>query len=155
MKIENFQKAAPYRLFFPVLLIATLASVAYFFVDKSNYNFIWLGLGVVFAVVYVLIFLKKPHYFEFEAKHRSFIIRFFNPHPFLTKHKAFEVSIEQFDKYEIVKGFGGLSKNLVLYIKKGKSTGAYPSVSVTLLNENKINLLKKELDSIIKMKSFK
>lgn len=155
MKIENFKKAAPYKLYLPILLLISTIFIVYSFIDTSNHNFIWLIIGGLLAFLYIYLILKKPHYFEIETKQKNFIIRFFNPHPFMARPKAFDIPISNFQKYEIIKGFAGLSKNLVIYIKKGKATGSYPPVSISLLDKNQIEELKKELNYILKVKSLK
>ncbi len=155
MKIENFKKAAPYRLIFPLLIISFVVSLVFYFSNPVDYNIILLIIGIVLIFIYIFFFFKKPYYFSFETKYKSFVIRFFNPHPFLSKFKAYEIQLDEFDKYEIKDSFKGFNKNLILHIKKGKKSGTYPPVSLSLLSKNQIEELKKEFNTLLKIKSLK
>lgn len=155
MKIDNFQKAATYRVYFPILLIASIALIVYFIVDTAHYKIIWLILGLIPTVIYTYMFLTKPYYFNLETKQRSIIIRFFNPHPMMSRKKAFEIPISSFVKYEIKYSMGGKKKSLIFYIKKGKKTGAYPPLSITLLTKTQIEALEKELNTLLKINRLK
>ena len=149
------EKAMKYRLYYPILLVFAISMFVYAFVTKDNLFAVWSTAGSVAIIVYFLLLIKKPHYFSMETTHSKIIIRFYNPHPFLTKFKSIQIPIQKFYEYEITEKLGGYSRSLKLKIKDKGKTGEYPALSISLLNKNQLDLLKKELDSIIKMNKFK
>jgi hypothetical protein len=155
MKIENYEKAGKYRLYFPLLFVASATLIIYSVAVFDKLKSVWLGIGVVLYLIYLFLILKKPYYINFEVKHTSIVVRFFNPHPFLSKPKAYNIRINDFAGYEIVEKLGGLNKFIVFKIKKGKQIGAYPPLSVSLLTKDQIENIKKELDTILKIKKLK
>ena len=155
MKIDNFKSAGKITLILPVMLLISVILIVYPFVDNIINKDSWIIAGGLLFLFYLIIFLSRPHYFYFEPKHKSIIIRFYNPHPLFIRRSAFEVLYSDFVKYEITSTLGGYRKNLILHIKQGKKVGKYPSVSVTLLNKKQMSDLKKELNTILKIKSLK
>ncbi len=149
------EKAMKYRLYYPILLVFGISLLIYAFATKDNLFAIWLGAGGFALIVYFLLLIKKPHYFSIETTHNKIIIRFYNPHPFLTKFKSIQIPIQKFYEYEITQKLGGYIRLLKLKIKDKGKTGEYPALSISLLNENQLDMLKKELDTIIKMNNFK
>ncbi len=155
MKIDNYRKAIPYKFYFPIIGVAALSTFIYSIIVQGNYNFIYYAISLFFVVLYIFLAIRRPNYFYFEPRHSSMIIRYYSPHPFFGKAKAFEIPIKQFSSYEIKEKLFGYNKSIVFKIKKGKSIGQYPSVSISLLSETELKELKKELDTILKIKRLK
>lgn len=154
MKIENFRKAGKYTVFLPIILLVSIIFVVYPFVGGLTVKTTYIVIGITIFVVYLFLFIRKPFYFYFETKFKSILVRYYNPHPMFIRRKAFEVPIDSFVKYEIKSTMFGLRKKLTLFVKKGKKVGAYPSVSIILLDKGQIINLKNELDTLLKVKSL-
>ncbi len=155
MKIENYEKAGKYRLYYPILWVFIATLTIYPLIFNVPLKIIYFSIAGVIFLLYLYLLLKKPYYVNFEAKHTSIVVRFFNPHPFLSKPKAYNIRINEFAGYEIIEKLGGFNKFIIFKIKKGKQVGSYPPLSISLLTENQINDIKKELDTILKIKKLK
>ena len=155
MKIDNFKRAGKVTLFLPIMLLISVILVVYPFADGIVNVILWLVAGGILFLIYLVIFLSKPHYFYFEAKHKSIVIRYYNPHPLFIKRSAFEVQNNDLINYEIKTSLKGYRQGLILHVKQGNKIGQYPSISIVLLNKNQKTNLKKELDTLLKIKSLK
>ena len=155
MKIDNYRKAIAYKFYFPIIGVGALSIFIYSLIEQGNLNLIYYAISLLLVVLYVFLAIRKPNYFYFEPRHSTIIIRYYSPQPFFFFFKAFEIPINYFSSYEIKQKFSGYKKSIIFKIKKGKSTGQYPSVSISLLSQNEIDQLKKELDTILKIKRLK
>jgi hypothetical protein len=117
-------------------------------------NVLYVVSGLL-LILYILLLIKKPYYFYFEPKQKTFLIRYYHPHVLFNKKKAFEIPIDSFEKYNITEKLYGYNKYITFYIKKGKSTGSYPTISISSITKQQLEDLKKELDTIIKIKNLK
>ncbi len=154
MKIDNFRKSAVYRLVYPILFAIAISFIAYFFIDSASYKILWLILGLCAVLVYVYFLLKKPHYLGIEIKSRIIIVRYYNPHPFFERRKAFEVPIQNFEKYKIKEEMMGKRRMLTFFVRKGNKIGSYPPVSATLMTKTQLDSLEKELNTLLKIKKL-
>lgn len=153
MKIDTYKRAGKYRLILPLLPFISLIFVVFAFIEGGQSAQIYLAITAVFMIIYLFLILRKPHYFYFETKHNTVIVRFYNPHIGFTKPRAYQIAISNFAGFSVKKSL--LSKSIIFKIKKGKKTGDYPPVSISLLNKGELVRIKEELNTIIKMNKFK
>ncbi|MBN2662974.1 MAG: hypothetical protein JXR68_04940 [Bacteroidales bacterium] len=150
MKINNLHKADKFRFYFPMLLIFSLPLIGYSFFAKEEYTYLYGVAGGIALIVYILLWMRKPHYFNIETKYNEIIVKFYNTHIGFSKPKSFQIKNSDFNGYSIIENLGGFSKSIVFQIKKGKKVGSYPPISISLLSKNEIKILENELNTIIK-----
>jgi len=155
MKIDNFKKVAKFQFFFPILLLNSIAVFVVAMAEGGRFENILYGLSAVLLITYILLLIKKPYYFYFEPKQKTFLVRYFHTHVLFNKKRAFEVPIDSFEKYIIEEKLNGYNKYITFFIKTRKSTGSYPTISISSVPKDQIESLKKELDTIIKIKNLK
>lgn len=150
MKI-SIEKALKYKIYFPLLLLSFLIFVIYAFMSKNNLFYLWIGISFIPLLTYIILIIRKPHYFFIETTYNKIIIRFFNPHPIFRKNKAIQVPNNKFAGYEITEKMNGFIKLLTIKIKQNKKIMSFNPVSISLLTNTEIEALKKELDTILKI----
>ena len=156
MKVDNYRKSIPFKIYFIVTLVIFISLSVYTAFNKgADYFYVYLGLSIIFGIIYLFMWLRKPNYFYFEILHSSIVIRYFNPHPFFSKPKAFSISLTSLIGYEIKQRLKGFNKSIIFEIKKAGKKGKYPPISISLLSASEINEMKKELDIILKIRSLK
>lgn len=150
MKINNLHKADKFRFYFPMLLIFSLPLIGYSFFAKEEYTSLYGVAGGIALILYIVLLMRKPHFFSIETKYNEVIVKFYNTHIGFSKPKSFQIKNNELNGYKIVDQLKGFSKSLVLQIKKGKKVGSYPPISISLLSKNEIKILENELNTIIK-----
>jgi len=143
--------ALRYKIYFPLLFMFFVFFIVYAFITKDNLFYLWISISLVFFILYVIISIRKPHYFYLETTYNQIIIRFFNPHPLLRRNKAIQIPNNKFAGYEITEKMNGFVKLLTVKIKDNKKVLSYPPISITLLKNHEIDAMKKEFDTILKI----
>jgi len=150
MKLDNYKKAAKYRLIFPLLIFPATIIILFAIFSKEAHANIYAIIGGALIIVYIFFHIKRPYFFHFETTNDKIIVRFYNPHPGLTKPKAYQIAIKELSNYKISKNF--ISKSISFEVKKGNKKGWYPPVSITLMTNQEIKSIEKELNTILRLK---
>ncbi len=138
-KIDNFKRAAVLTVILGVLLITAIVLFIFGFIEYY-YRKIYFTLAAISFLAYLIILLRRMHYFAMELDKGFLIIRFYNPHPFVSNYRQIKIKTDELYDYQIKKGLFG--QDLIIKIKQGNRIGKYPPVSITALTrEQKKNLI--------------
>lgn len=150
MKLNNLHKADKFRFYFPMLIIFSIPMIIYAFISTEELAYLFGIAGGVALIVYILLWMRKPHYFNIETKYNEIVVKFYNTHIGFSKTKSYQIKNNELYGYDIAEQLGGFSKIITFKIRKGKKVGTYPPVSISLLSKEDVTKLKNELDTIIK-----
>ncbi len=143
--IDNFKTAAKISVALGVLLVITVVLYIFSLIEYAHRK-TYLILGSVTLLVYLIMLLKKLHYFGLNIENNTLIIRFYNPHPFISNYKQIKIPLEEYDGYELKKHLFG--QEIIFKIRRGKQTGKYPPVSITALSKDQKQQLFEILDGL-------
>ncbi len=147
-EVENFKRSAKITILFGVLLIIAIVLFVFSFLVVYTKRNMYLFLSGLFFTVYIILLLKKVHYFSLTEQGDKLFIRFYNPHPFISDYKKIVIDKQEYDGYEIKKRF--LSKNIIFHIKRNNKRGKYPPVSISGLSKDEQKKLIEFLDNLKK-----
>jgi len=90
--------------------------------------FIYVGINAV----------RDIHYLYFDVTKKHIIIRFISVQPFKQSRKEIKVARRELKGYKITRSFGGLKKQLILFVNTPKGTAKYPPISISLVPETQL-----------------
>ena len=143
--IDNFKRAAVLTILLGVLLIVAIVFFIFGFIEY-NYRKIYFFIAALSFVAYLIILLKRMHYFSLTTGNGFLIVKFYNPHPFMSNYRQIKIKLDEFYDYQIKKGL--FNQDLILKIKQGKQIGTYPPVSISGLSKDQRQELIEILDSL-------
>lgn len=136
------------------LLLITLIILIIIFLGNLQNEFLGINKyqwGSIVFIVYLISLIVEGilelNYIYFSDEEGAIIFRYFSMSLFSRKKNSIEIPIDRFGGYEIIESYGGLKKQIIFYHKTKKGTAKYRPVSITSLNSEQFNLLKKTLDS--------
>ncbi len=151
MKLDIQYKSDKFKFYFPMLLVFSLPMIAYPITSTEPKAFYFGIAGGVALITYIVLLIRRPHFFSIQTKYSDFLVRFYNTHVFFSKPKAYQIKNSSFSDYKITEKFNGFQKSIAFQIKKEGKKGWYPPISISLLSKNELKVLKKELDTILKI----
>ena len=143
--ISNFKSTAKITILTGVLLVVAVVLFIFALIEPYRQKIYLILAGIVF-VAYLVILLRKMHFFSIHRENDTLIIRFYNSHPLLSNYRQIKIKLDEFDGYEL-KG-GWFRQEIIFKIKRGKQTGKYPPVSITLLSKDEKRQLLEMLDNL-------
>jgi len=109
---------------------------------------------IIVCAIYIFYnfyrFILNINFFFFNDQSEKIVIKYYSLRPFMQKRRSIEIAKGLLVKYEIIRSFAGLKKNLVIYQKVKNNIAKYPPISVSALNNEEFKNLIVALNSNIK-----
>jgi len=154
MEIENKNRTVRINqvrylavLIFLVLVILLLLSdlVEDSFLGLNKYH--W---AIVLALIYILInvyeHIRDFNYIYVDDSEGKILFRYISLQPFKNKKYSIEIDKRKFYKYKILRSFLNIRMHIVLYVQTPHGIAKYPPISITALDDDNLNKLKKMLN---------
>lgn len=148
MVLNTKEKSARIKLatmFFVILYLILL--VASLFFKWSPSHIFELIITIVFVDIMIFIFIKNYTYVYYNSDGPKIIVRFTSLQPLTAGNFSVEITKRDFVKYEIIKKFFGLRKELILYVRTTKGIAKFKPISLSVLNKKELNFLIEDLNS--------
>ena len=145
-EVENFKRSAKVTILLGVVLITAIVLFVFSFLVVYTRRNLYLILSAIFFAMYILLLIKRFHYFSLTEQGDSLLIRFYNPHPFISDYKKIVIKKSEYDGYEIKKRL--FSKDIIFHIKRDNKKGKYPAVSISGLTREEQQKLISFLDNL-------
>jgi len=127
-----------------------IVAVVAFIFGLSNYMYkttYYTVAGIAF-LLYILLLIRKPHYFGLYDEKDHFVVRYYNPHPFFSNYKQVKIKKNEYDGYKIKNNLFGFQKSVIFYIRQGNKKGQYPPISISGLNKQQRKQLEEYLENL-------
>jgi hypothetical protein len=109
-------------------------------------KYLW---AAVIALIYLMLniyeYLRDYNYIYFSDAENKILFRYIPLSPFKSKRYSIEIHKNEFHAYKINRS-SILKKELILFVKTPQGIAKYPPISISALNENEFNKLKKALN---------
>ncbi len=143
--IDNFKRAAVLTIVLGVLLIVAIVLFIFGFIEYYYRKIYFIIAGLSF-LAYLVLLLKRMHYFSLTVDNGFLIVKFYNPHPFMSNYRQIKIKLDEFYDYQIKKGL--FNQDLILKIKQKNKIGTYPPVSISGLSKTQKQELIEILDNL-------
>ncbi|MCF8371020.1 MAG: hypothetical protein K9H64_05310 [Bacteroidales bacterium] len=130
--------------FITVALVAAL----FYFSDYVKQKEIPLAVLILGGLIYVFYMFKKYTYIEYSDDGNMIILRYFKLVPSTLDHHAIEIPKQTFIGYEVKDIIMGLREDIILIQQTKNGIAKYPPVSLSILNNAEIQLLKNSLTQL-------
>jgi len=129
------------------LVCLALIGVSLFF-SWSKSHVLEFCLAGVFILYLLFIYLKKYYYIYYNTDGTKIIIRYTSLLPLSAGNYSIEIPKRDFVKAEIRKRFGGLRKELILYVHTPQGVAKFKPVSLSTLKKEEIDKIMENLSYI-------
>ena len=144
--IENKKNAAVIRLVFLFTPIFFSLIIIFGLVGGIFHGAVfYIIVSVIFITVIYIQWKLKLYYFYYDEDGGKLRFRYHSLGPVGKQYKSIEIPKKSFIKFNIRKSMYGYKKDLILYQKIQGKTAKYPPVSISALNDEDYNILKKHL----------
>ena len=127
-----------------VILLLTTDLIRTEFLGLNKYY--WAAIvTLIYLGQNIFEYLKDYNYIFFTDENNKIIFRYIPLRPFRNKRYSVEIGKEEFHGYKI-KRPSALKQEIILYVKTPQGIAKYPSISLSALNEEEFNKLKKALN---------
>jgi hypothetical protein len=157
MEIENTRKTIKINQMRYITVIAFIVLMVVILTTDLIQN-TFLGLSKAYwAIVVALLFLgqnlfeylKDYNYLYYnDEENNKILFRYISLLPFKNKRYSIEIQKEQFKGYKILRP-NPFKQEIVFYVSTPQGTAKYPPISISALNEDEFNKLKKALNNHI------
>jgi len=156
MRIENSKKTLVISQMRYVMVIAFIVMVVVLLTtDLIDNKFLGLDKyywAVIISILYVgqniYEYLKDYNYIYFADENNKLLFRYIPLRPFKNKRYSIEISKDKFQGYKIERP-SPFKQEIVLFVKTPQGIAKYPPISLSALNEEEFNNLKKALNQHI------
>ena len=153
MKIENTKKTLFINQLRYIMVIAFIVFVVVLLTtDLIREDFLGLNKyywAVIVSLIYlgqnIVEYLKDYNYIYFNDENNKILFRYIPLRPFRNKRYSIEISKEKFHGYKIERP-SIFKQEIVLFVKTPQGIAKYPPISISALNEEELNKLKKALN---------
>ena len=143
------------RRFILMIVFATLVIVSMLglslqksYLGMTKYH-LALIIGIIYVCIAVFEFVLELYYIYFSDEGENIILRFFSTGYMNKKKQVIQIPKKLFTNYEIEESMFGLKKKLILKQQLKTNEVKYPPVSVSLMNNKQLQLLRDALDKYI------
>ena len=99
----------------------------------------------VYILYIVYAYFMNYNFFSFNDEGDKLVFRFVSLRPFDNEKRAIEIPKRDFIGFKIEKSFFNLKRDLIITIRTNKGIAKYPSISISALSEEQMNLLSHSL----------
>ncbi len=154
MEIENKNKTIKINQMRYVAVIIFLPLIVLLLTSDAIDDTFW-GLNKYYwAIVLTLIYIglniyehiRDYNYIYVDDSEEKILFRYISLQPFKNRKYSIEIEKSKFYKYKIVRSFLNIRKYIILYVKTPHGIAKYPPISITALDEDSMNKLKKLLN---------
>lgn len=114
-----------------------------------NKYHIVIAISVVFLIISIIGYYRKPFFFHFNDKTDVLIFRFYPVGFFNARKNSAQIPKEKLVKYEIKKSFFGREEKLILYQNFRSKVASYPPISLSAVDKTDREKLKRTLDKYV------
>lgn len=143
-KAQNLRNYFMVFVFLTIILLVILFFTEY--IPVPNLPYVLIGVGLL---VYLWFTLKNFYYIEFNDEGEKLILRFFKLIPTALSHQSIEIPQRFLVKYEIRQRMIGLRTEIILFARTKDGISKYPPVSISILSDSQVVMIRKSLDKII------
>ena len=133
-------------IFLPLMVLLLISDV----IDDTIIGLNKYHWAIMLAIVYILInlyeYIRDYNYIYVDDSEEKILFRYISLQPFKTKKYSIEIEKGKFYKYKILRSFLNIRKHIVLYVQTPHGIAKYPPISITALDEDNLNKLKKMLN---------
>lgn len=115
-------------------------------------EFYALALGVAYFIINLYRYILDLNYINFSTDNNKVTLKYFSLRPFHKQRKSIEFPGSNLAKFEINNSFFGLKHNLILYQRMQGKLAKYPPVSLSGLNNDELENLRKMLNQLVSKK---
>ncbi|MGM0530655.1 MAG: hypothetical protein ACQER7_04830 [Bacteroidota bacterium] len=156
MKIENSKKTMVINQLRYIMVIAFIVIVVVLLTtDLIRSEFLGLNKyywAVIISLLYlgqnIYEYLKDYNYIYFTDENNKILFRYIPLRPFKSKRYSIEINKGKFHGYKIERP-SVFKQEIVLFVKTSQGIAKYPPISISALNEEEFNKLKKALNQYI------
>ncbi len=156
MKFENTRKTLIINQFRYIALIAFIVIVVILLTTdliKTEFlglnKYYWAAIvTIIYLAQNILEYLKGYNYIYFSDENNKILFRYIPLRPFRNKRYSVEIRKDEFHGYKVERS-SPFRKEIILYVKTPQGIAKYPSISISALNENEFNKLKKSLNRLL------
>lgn len=154
MEIENKNRTVRINQMRYIAVIIFLPLVVLLLTSEVVDNTFW-GLNkyhwaIVLAIIYILInvyeHIRDYNYIYVDDSEEKILFRYISLQPFKNRKYSIEIDKRKFYKYKILRSFLNIRKHIILYVQTPQGIAKYPPISITALDEDDMNKLKKMLN---------
>jgi len=128
-----------------IVLLLTSEVVNDSFLGLNKYH--W---AIVLTLIYILInvyeHIRDYNYIYVDDSEEKILFRYISLQPFKNRKYSIEIDKRKFYKYKILPSLFNVRKQIVLYVETPHGIAKYPPISITALDDNNLNKLKKMLN---------
>jgi len=150
MNFNTKYKAQNLRNYFMIFVFLTIILLVILFFTEiipiPNLEYALIAVGVL---VYVWFALRNFYYIEFNDEGEKVVLRFFKLIPTALSHQSIEIPKRFVVKYEIRNRTMGMRTDIIMFAKTKDGISKYPPVSVSILSDSQLGMIRKSLDKII------
>lgn len=134
-------------IFIPLILVMSTTDIMGRTIMGMNKYYWVIFLTLIYIIYNIYEYIKDFNYIYFsdEDEEGKLILRYISLRPFKGRRFSIEIEKEKFYAYKIVRALFNLNKYIILYINTPQGVAKYPPISITALNTDEYNKLKKAL----------
>jgi hypothetical protein len=125
-----------------VILALIVASLIFGWSKKHIFE---ITLIIIYVLYLIFVFVKKYYYIYYNTDGPKIIIRYTSLLPLSVGNFSIEIPRRDFVKAEIKNKFGGLRKELTVYVRTPQGVAKFKPISLTTLNKKEFKAMEKEL----------
>jgi hypothetical protein len=154
MEIENKKKTIKINQMRYIAVIIFLPLIVLLLTSDVIEDTLW-GLNKYhWAIVLTLIYIglniyehiRDYNYIYVDDSEEKILFRYISLQPLKNRKYSIEIEKGKFYKYKIVRSFMNIRKHIILYVNTPHGIAKYPPISITALDEDNMNKLKKLLN---------
>ena len=154
MEIENKNKTVRINQMRYIAVIIFLPLIILLLTSEVIEDTLW-GLNKYhWAIVLTLIYLginiyehlRDYNYIYADDSGEKVLFRYISLQPFKNKKYSIEIEKGKFHGYKIIRSMMNIQKRIVFYVQTPHGVAKYPPISITALEEDDLNKLKKMLN---------
>ncbi|HXK82021.1 MAG TPA: hypothetical protein PLO05_07690 [Bacteroidales bacterium] len=150
MIINNKEISTRLRLGFMLFALVYMAIIVLSLIfSKSDDHMLEIVSSIIFLLFVIYFVIMRFSYIYYNSEGSKILLRYSPLQPLLYGNYSIEVPKKSLVKFEIVDGFFGLRKSLLLYVKTPQGVAKYKPVSLSTLTKKEIEQLVYNLENIV------
>lgn len=121
-----------------IILILIVLSLFFSWSKTHLFEYSFISIYIVYII---FIFIKKYYYIHYNTDGPKIIIRYASLTPLSVGNYSIEIPKKDFIRADIKSSFGGLRKELVVYVETPQGVAKFRPISLSILSKNEINSL--------------
>lgn len=131
-----------------LLILATLVFSIIFELLANYLKYLVIGAVLLLLIGFVFFLLKRYYYIYYNSDGFKIILRYSSLIPFWEENLSIEIPKKDFIKAELKNNYGGLRKELIIYVESPQGIAQFKPISLSTLKSKDIKNLLENLNSI-------